>query len=183
MDTKCTFCEIPSIVSKDGKAFWGKLWNIQILNLESNLIYPILSFPSIQYYEATAQWKKEKKETICIYWKWIRFKKKKNLKCSQCTVRDSKRKVLRSKVVFSCQTYIDNSAVGLKPVSAVLSEIEAQFRLCVQLTRWQMPSPKQELLPLIDLAVLLTLLNARSETTILESLEAWFNFIKLKKKL
>lgn len=61
--------------------------------------------------------------------------KKKNLKCSQCTVRDSKRKVLRSKVVFSCQTYIDNSAVGLKPVSAVLSEIEAQFRLCVQLTR------------------------------------------------
>lgn len=109
--------------------------------------------------------------------------KKKNLKCSQCTVRDSKRKVLRSKVVFSCQTYIDNSAVGLKPVSAVLSEIEAQFRLCVQLTRWQMPSPKQALLPLIDLAGLLTLLNARSETTILESLEAWFNFIKFKKKL
>ena len=180
MDTKCTFCELPSIVSKDGKAFWGKLWNIQILNLESNLIYPILSIPSIQYFGAT-QFRERKKKKKRNHLHSIENGLKKNLRCSQCTVRDSKRKVLRSKVVFSCQTYIHNCAVGLKPASAVLSEIEAQFRLCVQLTRWQMTSPKQALLPLIDLAGLLTLLNARSETTILESLETWFNYIKLKK--
>ena len=78
---------------------------------------------------------KKKKKPSAYIENGLDLKKKKNLKCSQCTVRDSKRKVLRSKVVFSCQTYIDNSAVGLKPVSAVLSEIEAQFRLCVQLTR------------------------------------------------
>lgn len=61
MYTKCTLCELPSRVSKDGEAFWGKLWNIQILNLESNLIYPILSIPSIQYFGATVQRKKKKK--------------------------------------------------------------------------------------------------------------------------
>lgn len=67
MYTKCTLCELPSRVSKDGEAFWGKLWNIQILNLESNLTYPILSIPSIQYFGATVQRKKKKKkkETIC----------------------------------------------------------------------------------------------------------------------
>lgn len=179
MDTKCTFCEIPSIVSKmvrhsEGNYETYKYWNW-------SLTWYIPFYPFLVYSIMRQQLsERKKKETICIYWKWIRFKKK-NLKCSQCTVRDRKRKVLRSKVVFSCQTYIDNSAVGLKPVSEVLSEIEAQFRLCVQLTRWQMTSPKQALLPLIDLAGLLTLLNARSETTILESLEAWFNFIKLKK--
>lgn len=67
------------------------------IETESNLIYPILSFP-IQYYEATAQWKERKRKPSAYIENGLDLKKES--KCSQCTgLGIAKSKVLRSKVV------------------------------------------------------------------------------------
>lgn len=84
----------------DVSTFWGVLWNIQVLYLESNVIhslYPFLAYSTLGT-KRTVQEGKKKRKRYYLHSIEKGLDLKKNLKCSKFIPRDSKRKVLRSKV-------------------------------------------------------------------------------------